>query len=204
MGGNESGVLVRGPVRRLLALLLLPAGLICIAFPIAQLALNDKAGLIDDTRAWFGAGTAQGLPTVSEVSCLQQRYGSSSQRGIGLSEWQCVIDLAVAQAPAEDDPFAGRSHEDGMEEYNRRLRIQLKGLLTKGTASRIERVLPSNPTGDLPVLRQLSGENEPPRFGLVWGGGELLWRWLTWLLVSALFLGFGAACLFAAWKARKG
>jgi hypothetical protein len=190
-------------VRQLLALLLLPVGLTCIAFPIGQLALNDKAGLVDDTLAWFGAGTAEGVPAVTEVSCLQQRYGSSSQRGIGLSEWQCVIDLAAPEGPVEDDPFARRSHEDGYNEYNRRLQIQLKGLLTGG-AGRVERVLPSNRTGDLPVLRRLSGENEPPRFGVIWGGGELLWRWLAGLLVSTLFLGFGAACLFAAWKARKG
>jgi hypothetical protein len=191
-------------LRRLLALLLLPAGLTCIAFPLAQLGLKDKAGLIDDTRAWFGRGTAEGVPTVSEVSCLQRRYGSTSQRGIGLSDWQCVIDLAAPERPAEDDPFAGRSYEAGMAEYNRRLQIQLKGLLTDVSASRIERVLPSNRTGDLPVLRRLSAGDQPPRYGVVWGGGELLRRWLDWLLVSAFFLGFGAACLFAAWKARKG
>jgi hypothetical protein len=198
-------MLVRGPLRRLMALILLPAGLVCITFPVAQLMLEDEAGLIEDTRAWFGAGTAEGVPTVTEVSCLQQRYGSSSHRGVGLSDWRCVLDLAAAERPAEDDPFAGRSYADGMKEYDRRLSEQLKGLITGAKLpSRLERVLPSDRTGDLPVLRQLTAENEPPRFGVVWGGGELLWRWLRWLLVSILFLGFGAACLYAAWKARRG
>jgi hypothetical protein len=204
MSGDKTGMTVRGPLRRLLALLLLPVGLVCLAFPVAQLVLNDEAGLIDDTRAWFGAGTAEGVPAVSQVSCVQQRYGSSSSRGIGLSDWHCVLDLAPAARPAKDDPFAGRSYDEGMEEYNRRLREQLEGLGRNASSSRLERVLPSNRTGDLPVLRRLSGEGEAPRFGAVWRGGEILWRWLAWLLVSALFLGFGAACLYAAWMARRG
>ena len=205
MGGDRSGMLVRGPLRRVLAMLLLPVGLVCLAFPVAQLVLKDEAGLIDDTRAWFGAGTAEGAPTVAQVSCIQQRYGSSSRRGVGLSDWHCVLDLAAPAAPAQDDPFAGRSYDEGMKEYNRRLREQLKALSTSASLpSRLERVLPSNRTGDPPVLRRLSGEGEPPRFGAVWGAGEILWRWLAWLLVSALFLGFGAACLYAAWKGRRG
>ncbi len=198
-------MIVRGSLRRILAVLLLPVGLVCLAFPAAQLVLKDEAGLIDDTRAWFGAGTAEGVPTVSQVSCLSQRYGSSSQRGIGLSEWQCVLDLAAAAKPAEDDPFAGRSYDEGMKEYNRRLMAQLDGLRRGASLpSRLERVLPSDRSGDLPVLRRLSAEGEPPRFGAVWGGGEILWRWLAWLLVSSVFLAFGAACLFAAWMGRRG
>ncbi len=198
-------MVVRGPLRRVLAVFLLPAGLVCLAFPVAQLALRDEADLIDDTRAWFGAGTAEGVPTVSHVSCLQQRHGSASQRGVGISDWRCVLDLSAAPRPAEDDPFAARSYDDGMKEYNRRLREQLNELRTSSKlSSRLERVLPSDRTGDLPVLRRLSAEGEPPRFGAVWGGGEIVWRWLAWLMVSALFLAFGAACLYAAWRARKG
>jgi hypothetical protein len=91
-----------------------------------------------------------------------------------------------------------------MKEYNRRLTERLKELNTGvRVPSRIERVLPSNRSGDLPELRRMSGENEPPRFGVIWGGGELLWRWLRRFLVSTLFFGLGAACLYAAWKARR-
>jgi hypothetical protein len=205
MSTSEPRLLVRGPLRRLLALFLLPFGLICIAFPAAQLVLKDEAGLIDDTRAWFGAGTAEGVPKVTQVSCLEQRHGSPSQRGVGLSDWRCVLDLAAATRPAEDDPFAGRSYDEGMKEYNRRLSVQLQGLLTGASLpSRLERVLPSDRTGDLPLLRRLSGRNEPPRFGVVWGGAEIVRRWLSWLVMSALFLAFGAACLYAAWKANRG
>lgn len=92
-----------------------------------------------------------------------------------------------------------------MKEDDRRLSEQLKGLISgPSLPSRLERVLPSNRTGDLPLLRRLTGENEPPRFGVVWSEGELLWRWLRWLLVSVLFLGFGATCLYAAGKTRRG
>lgn len=178
---------------------IVPIALACIALPFVLLTLQDNDGLIDDTRAFFGAGTSAGVPEVTQVACLKRRYGSNSDRGIGISDWSCTLSLApAAEAPAAD-PYAGMTYEEAMAENDRRIAAlgDLLRLENRLPAS-IERVVATNRTGDLPVLRRLSGEGEPPRFGIVWSGWELAGRWLFWGLISALFIGIGIACLFAA------
>jgi hypothetical protein len=191
-------------------LLLLPAGLICVGFPFYRLTLSGGLGILDDTRAALGAGTDSGELKAASVDCVAERSGSRSSRGIGLTEYACVIDLSEAEAPAApaDDPWAGRSYEEGMAEYNRRLNAQLETLAGRsrsGVSNRIERRLATDRSGALPAVRILSAADEPRRVGLVWGFGELAWRWTGWLVGSLVFLALGAGCLLAvrlSWKRR--
>jgi hypothetical protein len=191
-------------------LLLLPAGLVCIGFPFYRLTLPGGWGIIDDTRAALGAGTDPGGLKAASVGCVPERSGSNSSRGIGLTEYACVIDLSEAHAPAApaDDPWAGRSYEEGMAEHNRRLNARMEALAERsrsGVSNRIERRLATDRSGALPAVRILSAADEPRRVGLVWGFGELAWRWASWLVSSLVFFALGAGCLFAvrlSWKRR--
>jgi len=187
MGGEEPTMLGRNVLRRFLALFFLPMGLMCLAYPLVELALGDEAGLIDDSRAWLGAGSGEGVPKVSEVSCTHQRYGtpSPSRHSFGYSNWDCILRLSLAAEARADERFAAGSANPALP-------------------SELERVLPSDRTGDLPVLRRLPDDGELVRFGVVWNGGELTRRWLHWLYLSALFFAFGAANLYAVRKALKG
>lgn len=183
-------------------LLLLPAGLICVGFPFYRFTLPGGWGIIDDTHAALGAGTGAGKLKAAYVDCVPERSGSNSSRGIGLTEYACVIDLSEAQAPAApaDDPWAGRSYEEGMAEYNRRLNAQMEALAERsrsGVSNRIERKLATDRSEALPAVRILSAAGEPRRVGLVWGFGELAWRWTGWLVSSLIFFALGAGCLFA-------
>lgn len=186
-------------LRRGFAVLLVPIALICLAFPFGQLILQDDGGLIDDTRAWFGAGTAEGVPQVSQVSCIKQRYGSNSSRGVGFTEWSCTLYIAPREEEPKQDPWAGMTYEEAMAANDRQI-AALSDLLRPENlmSGKIERVLAGDRTGDLPALRRLSGEGEPPRFGVVWGGWEIAGRWLSWAFLAALFIAIGLACLFAA------
>jgi hypothetical protein len=191
-------------------LLLLPAGLVCIGFPFYRFALPGGWGIIDDTRAALGAGTDAGGLKAASVDCVPERSGSNSSRGIGLTEYACVIDLSEADAPAApaDDPWAGRSYEQGMAEYNRRLNARMEALAERsrsGVSNRIERRLATDRSEALPAVRILSAAGEPRRVGLVWGSGELAWRWTGWLVSSLVFFALGAGCLLAvrlSWKRR--
>lgn len=198
-------------IARIVALvLLLPAGLICVGFPFYQFALPGGWDMIDDTRAALGAGTDAGPLKAAHVDCVAERSGSSSSRGIGLTEYACVIDLSEAPADAAPagDPWAGRSYEEGMAEYHRRLDAQLDALAERsrsGVSNRIERKLATDRSDEFPAVRILSAADEPRRVGLVWGFGELAGRWASWLVVSLIFFAFGGACLFAvrlSWKRR--
>jgi hypothetical protein len=190
--------------------LLLPAGLVCLGFPFYRLTLPGGWAIVDDTRAALGAGTDAGRLKAASVDCVPERSGSNSSRGIGLTEYACVIDLSEAQAPAApaDDPWAGRSWEEGMAEQNRRLNAQMEALAERSrsrVSNRIERRLATDRSNQLPAVRILSPPGEPRRVGLVWGFGELAWRWTSWLVSSLIFFAFGAACLFAvrlSWKRR--
>lgn len=191
-------------LQRGLALLLVPAGLACLAFPVARLFLPESAGMIDDTHAWLGAGTAEGVPAVSQVSCIRQSFGSSSGRGVGLSQWSCTIDLDTAEQRPAGNPFAGMSYEEAMRENVRQIAALSELLRPENIISgRIERVLATDHTGQPPAVRRLSAEGQPPRFGLVWSGWEIAGRWLLWLVVSGLFIAFGLACLYAARRAWR-
>ena len=191
-------------IARVVALfLLLPAGLICVGFPFYRFALPGGWGIIDDTRAAFGGGTDADQLKAAYVDCVPERSGSRSSRGIGLTEYACVIDLAEAQAPVAPagDPWAGRSYDQGMAEYNRRLTAQMEALAERsrsGGSNRIERKLANDRSEQLPAVRILSAVGEPRRVGLVWGFGELAWRWTSWLVSSLIFFALGAGCLFAA------
>jgi hypothetical protein len=211
-------------------LLLLPAGLVCTGFPIYRLVLPGGWGIIDDTRAAFGGGTDAGALKAAYVDCTAERAGSRSGRGIGMTEYACVIDLAeeqpaaAAAAPAasppggaDGDPYAGLSYDEAMAKWKadtaeqlRREAAELDAYVARSRArsdvsNRIERRLASDRSGELPAVRILSAEGEPRRVGLVWGAGELGWRWTSWLVSSLLIFAFGAACLYAvrvAWKRR--
>jgi hypothetical protein len=187
------------PTGRWRVLLIVPIALACLAFPFVLLFLQGDEGLIDDTRAWLGAGTAQGVPILSQVACVEQRYGSSSSRGVGLSEWSCTLYLEPPRRPAERDPPAVLTEEEAVRE-NDRQSAALGDLLRPGNGmpGKIERVLAGDRTGDIPALRRLSAEGEPPRFGLVWSGWELAGRWLYRALLSALFIAIGLFSLYAA------
>lgn len=213
--------------------LLLPAGLVCIGVPFWMLTLPGRGEIIGDTRAAFGAGMDAGTLRASYVDCVRERSGSNSSRGIGITEYGCVIDLtteperAPAPAPAPTgaqpgkaddeagDPYAGLTYEEAMakwnaarDEHTRSINAGIEALAAQRPArsdpsNRLERQLATDRSGQLPALRILSAEGEPRRIGLVWGFGELAWRWGQWLVVSLLFFGFGGGCLFAVWVAWK-
>lgn len=223
---------------RVASLLLLPAGLVCAAVPFWMLTLPGRSEIIDDTRAAFGAGTDAGRLKAAYVDCVRERSGSSSSRGIGMTEYGCVIDLSEASeltsapakaASASSKPEAEKSYDDfasyeeKMAEFNRRTAeinrrqaeqdrryaadldayIAQSRARSSGPSNRIERKLATNRSGQLPAIRILSAKGEPRRVGLVWGFGELAWRWSQRLVTSLLFFGLGAACLFAVWLAWK-
>ena len=192
-------------------LLLLPAGLVCVGVPFYLLTLPGGWGIIDDTRAAFGAGIDAGRLKASYVDCVRERAGSSSSRGIGFTQYGCVIDLSEepeTPPPATDQrkPRAGRTWEEAMAEHNRQIAAALESVSAQSRArsdvsNRIERTLATNRSGQLPAVRILSAPGEPRRVGLVWGFGELAWRWANWLVISLLFFAFGGACLFAVYLA---
>ena len=188
-------------LQRALLILFVPFGLACLGGPFLMLFARDGSGMIDDTRAWFGAGTAEGVPEVSQVSCFSERFGSSTSasRGVGMTSWNCTLYLVPAEAEADDDYWKTMPYDEAMKEYRRRIAERMASLANgERLPGSIERVLATNREGDLPVLRRLSGEGEPLRFGAVWSGWEIAGRWLQWALISALFLGFGCLCLLAA------
>ncbi len=200
------------PLRIILArivalLLLLPAGLLCVGFPFARFALPGGWGIIEDTRAAVGAGTDAGKLKAAYVDCVAQRSGSSSSRGIGMTDYACVIDLEEEKEKPPPPPKlkANPTWEESMAEHNRQIAAALESVSAhrdRGNGSnRIERRLATNRSGDLPAVRILSAPGEPRRVGLVWGFGELAWRWGHWLVSSLLFFAFGGACLFAVYLA---
>jgi len=206
-------------------LLLLPAGLVCVAVPFWMLTLPGRWEIVDDTRAAFGAGADAGRLRAAHVDCTRERSGSNSSRGIGMTEYSCVIDLSAEPAPApvvtgdpEDkggDPYAGLTYEESMARWNEAMAkhtrsidasleaVRAQSRARSGVSNRLERKLATNRSGQLPAVRILSGQGEPRRVGLVWGFGELAWRWAQWLVTCLLFFGFGGACLFAVWVTWK-
>jgi hypothetical protein len=222
---------------RVASLLLLPAGLVCVGAPFYMLTLPERWGIVDDTRAAFGAGADGGRLKAAYVGCVRERSGSSSNtsRSFGITEYDCVIDLAETPAPAPAkaaaassqtdaekgyDEFA--SYEEKMAEFNRRTAevsrrqaeqdrryaADLDAYIAQskarsGTSNRIERMLATDRSGQLPAVRILSTQGEPRRVGLVWGAGEIMWRWVHWLLINLLLFGFGGACLFVVWLAWR-
>jgi hypothetical protein len=224
---------------RVASLLLLPAGLVCVGAPFYMLTLPERWGIVDDTRAAFGAGADGGRLKATYVGCVRERSGSSSNtsRSFGITEFDCVIDLGEAPEPApaasdtapassETDAEKGyddfASYEEKMAEFNRRTAevsrrqaekdrryaADLDAFIAQSkarsdTSSRIERTLATDRSGELPAVRILSAQGESRRVGLVWGAGEIAFRWVHWLVTSLLFFSFGGACLFAVWLAWR-
>lgn len=107
---------------RVASLLLLPAGLICVGVPFYLLTLPDRWGMVDDTRAAFGAGVDGGRLKAAYVDCTRERSGSnsSSSRSVGITEYGCVIDLSETPepAPAPADTAAASSETDAEKSYD--------------------------------------------------------------------------------------
>lgn len=74
-------------------------GLLCLVFPVVMVAWSDAGpGLVADTRAFFGAGVTVGVPVITQVHCVRQRYGTSrgtSHTRIGASEYECDLTLGA-------------------------------------------------------------------------------------------------------------
>lgn len=197
------------PLGRARALVVIPIALILLAIPFL-LFRGSGGALIDDTRAWFGAGTDAGVPAVTSVHCVASRTGSNtrSTRSIGMTEYGCVIDVAAAKPAARDDPFETLPYDQAMEEWQRRTMAELKRATDPANRlNRIARNLAIDRTGTRPTLRRLTPDGQPPRFGVVWGGGELIWRWAKMLLLSALFWGIALGLLILArriWRRASG
>ena len=115
---------------RLVAIAVGLSGLACLAFPV--LSLVRDSGLIDDTRASFGAGTAKGVPVVSQVGCFDRVYGASStaSRSVRSRSSVCTFYIAPAEEPAVAKPqrpaidkaaappnYEGLSYEEAMAQY---------------------------------------------------------------------------------------
>jgi hypothetical protein len=211
------------PVRRRIArwvlrLFFLPLGLALIAFPFVLLVVKEDYALVDDTRAWLGAGIGvesdESVPVVIGVNCTKKKrsFRSIDRAGSWLG-WDCSLSLApvALRNGPKDDPFAGRSYDDGLAEWNRRLDLQLDALKLRSTMRGLERSLPTDRSSDdpasLPELRLLSPEDKvagkPARLGVVWGGGELLLRWLAWLADSVLFFAIGGTLGYVAWRVPR-
>lgn len=181
---------------RVFAVLLVPLALVLVAMPFVHMARQDDWGIVDDTRAYFGAGTAEGAPKVTDVRCLKQSYGTSRR---GHSEWACTLYLAYDQEEPAPIDWKGQDYDAAFAQWQRQTDAQLKALLTEDHVSgKLERVLASDRSGDLPSLRRLSAEGKPPRLGVVWSGSELAVRWFFRLLLFVVFLTLGGLCLLAA------
>jgi hypothetical protein len=169
-----------GPVRRFvlraIAIFLAPIGIALVAFPFADLIFISSAGLVEDTRAYFGAGTPDGMPAVTGIYCVPEHYGTSRR---GMTIWECRLSLGAT-------PAAGGKGGGGAV------------AAVAGMPSELERDLGSDATGQRPTLRLLSAPGEPAVLGVVWSGSELSWHWIGWAFQSALIFGFGGLCLFAA------
>ena len=185
------------PLGRGRALLVIPIALVLLAIPIL-LFRSSGSDLIDDTRAYFGAGSVTGVPTVTQVNCVGSRSGSNSSRGIGMTDYGCSLYLAAGEEAPRDDPFKTLPYDEAMMEWSRRTTAEMKAINdpARRIPSKIERSTATNRSGDLPTLRRLTPDGQPQRFGVVWGGGELTFRWAKMLLLSALFWGSALGSLY--------
>lgn len=180
-------------LRALAVLVFLPAGLACLAVPVL-FGERQWGGLLDDTMALFGAGTTEGAPVATSVSCVERNTGGGS-RSLRSRDWVCVIDLAVPRPPAA----APARPLTAMEQVEDNLRRLAERRAQPGGGYRLERVLASNRNGEMPEVRRLSAGGEPARFGLVWGPGELAWRWAQSAFLFGLVFGLGFGLLWLVW-----
>jgi hypothetical protein len=197
---------------RALAVLMVAAGLVILAFPFLMLASFDPGPhLLDDTRAAWGAGRTTGL-TVSRHYCSRMEFGSEGSRGRGISsiEFDCtfVLDEPDAIEPVVEPDWAAMTYEEREafrsaedERYHQRLLELERGPGPNDPPSELHRRLPDSAAGrPAPVVRQFTPDGVPPRYGLVWPDGGLGWRWFRWSWETLVFWAFAAGC-FAATRA---
>jgi hypothetical protein len=204
----------RWVIRRIASFLLL-GGIPCLLFPLAQLFMPRGPALWPDTLAYFGAGTSEGVPTVSQVHCSAERYGTSRTSAGGNTDWKCTLFLAGAPAtPQPANPYAGMTKEQAQAEYDRLNAEFYRGIAAQtdparqalAIPDRIERHLSANRDGQIPALRRLSAVGEPPVFGVVWDGSELFDRWFHWAIYAVFFWAMGGACVavgILGWKRTR-
>lgn len=192
-------------IRAIAPFFLLPLGLFCVAVPFWILTLPGRSEIIDDTRAAFGAGTDAAPLRASYVDCVRERSGSNSSRGIGMTEYGCVIDLTSeperkpqpaptpTATPTEEptgDPYAGMTYEQTEAAYKKkmdawnaaeaeRMRQYKEGFEEFAAANRARANAPSNR-----LERQLSTNRSEqlPAVRLLSAPGEerrigLVWGW---------------------------
>jgi len=190
---------MRAVLLRFIGVLIVPFGLLCLLFPFAYLVWPDGPMLLDDTRGFFGAGTDDGVPVVHQVACMEEHYGGSGgRRGMpSTTEYQCDLMLSADPAAKEADPYTGMTYDESMKKFYESIRAQERGAGT--TPDRITRTFASDVSSEPPPrLRRLSAAGvSPPRYAVIFDGGELGARWAHWFFMSLLMGGFGVACLFA-------
>jgi hypothetical protein len=192
-----------------LALLLAVFGALCVLFPLAMLgAFDPGAHLLDDTRAAYGAGRPVEI-TVARVLCQQLEFGSEGSRGRGIHsiEYDCTFDLDIPshEAPAIEPDWASMTYAEQaefqrveQEKYSARLRELERGPGPNDPPRELRRRLPRSAMGrPVPVLRQLTDDGVPPRYGLVWADGGLGRRWFRWGWETLIFWSFATACFVA-------
>lgn len=170
---------MRCMVFRGLATFLAIVGMVCVAFPFFELFVPGGSMLPLDTRAYFGAGTAESVPPVSAVNCSARAYGTSV-RGKPSRTWQCYLTLGNVPFP--------RRHST----------LSIPDIDVQSGPSFLERELPFERSGELPTLRRMSGDGKPLEYGVIWGGRELASRWSMWALTALLMCAFGGAAICAA------
>jgi hypothetical protein len=96
------------PLRVISLLFLLPAGILCLLFPFAEMWPGSSA-LLDDTRGFFGAGTDEGVPIVHQVTCTEESY-----RGGSRHTWTDGVRAAAREGSERRGHVAGshRTHVD--------------------------------------------------------------------------------------------
>ena len=202
----------RWAFRAIAGFVLFPGGALCLLLMPAQLFMSDGPMLWPDTRAFFGAGTSEGVPTVSQVHCAERQYGT---RRTGFTLWECTLFLVSTPSPQPADPYGGMNREQAAAEYARLYAEFSRRIAARADPAqralaipdRIERELSANLGGRIPTLRRLSAPNEPPVFGVVWKGSELFEHWVDWAITYVLIFGwFGAGCLVVGvwgWKETR-
>ena len=127
---------MRCMVFRGLATFLAIVGMVCVAFPFFELFVPGGSMLPLDTRAYFGAGTAESVPPVSAVNCSARAYGTSV-RGKPSRTWQCYLTLGNVPFP--------RRHST----------LSIPDIHVQSGPSFLERELPFDRSGELPTLRRM-------------------------------------------------
>ena len=143
-------------------------GLVVLVVVPADRVWSDGPALWHDTLAYFGFGTDEGVPAVSQIRCsFVRRKGTQDP-----SFWDCTLVLG----PPDGEPASP----------------------TVQSPNVLKRELQSNHAGAVPRLRRLSAAGAPAAFGVIWGDADLAWRWSNWVLTCLPLWFTGTACLVGA------